>query len=116
MYYSASKFAIIGLMKSLEQELHESGANQDIHLTTILPLAMTTGMFHAPRTRFECVFPVVDPTAVAKKAVTAILTNQTQVFVPKSAEYFYRLGHIFPTRITDALQAFFQYGVEPHED
>lgn len=114
--YCASKFAIVGLMKSLEQELHEKGDNEDIRLTTILPLAMTTGMFHAPRTRFESVFPVVDPTTVAKKAVHAILTNQTQVFVPKAAEYFYRLGHIFPTRIADALQSFFQYGVDPHKD
>lgn len=114
--YCASKFAIVGLMKSLEQELHETGQNQDIHLTTVLPLAMTTGMFHAPKTRFESVFPVVDPTTVATKAVNAILTNQTQVFVPKAAEYFYRLGHIFPTRISDALQSFFQYGVDPHTD
>lgn len=114
--YCASKFAIIGLMKSLEMELHENGQNAGIHLTTVLPLAMTTGMFHAPRTRFESVFPVVDATSVAQKAVHAILTNETQVFVPKVSEYFYRMGHLMPTRVSDALQAFFQYGVDAHKD
>ena len=115
--YCASKFAIIGLMKSLEQELHPiAGVNKDIHLTTVLPLAMTTGMFHSPRTRFESVFPVIDAVTVAEKAVNAILTNQSQVFVPKQAEYFYRIGHILPTRVNEALQSFFQYGVDPHKD
>jgi short-chain dehydrogenase, putative len=90
--YCASKFAVIGLMEALDQELHEGGKNQDIHLTTICPLAMSTGMFHSPKTRFPKLFPICTSTEAAAIAVEAILTEQYLVTLPKYAKLFHQIG------------------------
>ncbi|CAG2177465.1 unnamed protein product [Oppiella nova] len=89
---SASKFAIVGLMEALEMELRQNKANDGIKLTTICPLAMTTGMFKKPKSRFSWIFPVIDARYVAKETVNAVLRNQTLITVPKSALAFYGIG------------------------
>lgn len=79
-------------MEALETELRLNRANDAIHLTTICPLAMTTGMFKKPKTRFSWLFPVIDAQYVAREAVSAILKNETLVTVPRSALVFYGIG------------------------
>ncbi|CAG2109440.1 unnamed protein product [Medioppia subpectinata] len=113
--YCASKFAIIGLMEALEMELRQNEINDGIKLTTICPLAMTTGMFKKPRSRFNWIFPVIDAKYVAKETVNAILRNQTLITVPKNALYFYGLGKIVPLKAKLAMQQFFSYGVDAHQ-
>lgn len=114
--YCASKFAVVGMMNALQQELHSTGKNKGIQLTTVCPVTMSTGMFKAPKTRFESIFPVADPTEVAEKAVHSILTDERMVWVPKHLEYFYRLAWLYPTKFRDHLQSFTSYGVDPHTD
>lgn len=113
--YCASKFALVGLMKALDIELHANGANQNIHLTTICPLTMATGMFKAPKTRFNFLFPIVEATDAAEQAVHSILTKEPLVIIPKKVEYAYRLFGLFPTKVCLALQEFLQYGVDSHK-
>lgn len=114
--YCASKFATIGFMKSLELELYSKGSTySDIQLTTVCPLAMSTGMFHAPKSRFPIIFGTLDPKEAALKTVHGILTNERLVCVPKRFEYFHRISQITPSRVSSLVQLFFEYGVEPHE-
>lgn len=110
--YCASKFAVIGLMTALEKEIGDK--NPGIHLTTVCPLSIATGMFKAPKTRFEAVFPICETRFVAEEAVSAILRNRTLVTVPKSAILFHKIGNIIPLKANQILQNFFEYGVEPH--
>lgn len=42
---SASKFAVRGLMTALEEELYVQGYSEKIHLTTVCPVAINTGLY-----------------------------------------------------------------------
>lgn len=49
--FSASKYAVIGLMSALREELHDTRKDEFIQLTTICPSTMNTGMVQNPKTR-----------------------------------------------------------------
>lgn len=89
--YCASKFAVNGLMVSLEKELHADGANDGIHFTTICPLIMNTGMFKKPKTRFSSLLPICNAEDVARSTLKAILRNDSMITVPESAMAIYRI-------------------------
>lgn len=90
--YCASKHAVVGLMSALDRELHHRGAYENIKLTTVCPLSISTGMFEKPRTKFEAIFPVCTPEFVAKNAVDAILKEKSLVCVPWTGELFQRVS------------------------
>ncbi|XP_074595225.1 short-chain dehydrogenase/reductase family 16C member 6-like [Brevipalpus obovatus] len=113
--YCASKFAIVGLMESLEKEIHQNGKFEDIHFTTICPLIMSTGMFQFPKTRFSSIFPICTAFYAAKQVVKAIKRNDSRITIPRSAILFHRLSAIVPTEAASKLQAWFDYGVESHD-
>lgn len=83
---SSSKFAITGMMEALGYELETLG-HDFIKLTTICPLAISTGMFKSPKTRFASVFPILTPTYTASSAVSAILSETNIATIPRSAYY-----------------------------
>ena len=90
--YSASKFAVVGLMDALTKELHDKGANQNVHLTTVCPACMSTGMFQNFTTRFSWLLPVLNAELVAKATVQAVLTNKPLAVVPTTAMFFSQLA------------------------
>ncbi|TDH71765.1 hypothetical protein CCR75_001796 [Bremia lactucae] len=77
--YGASKFAAIGLMTSLRQELHEAGLF-GVHTTIICPGFVSTGMFEGvtppPYTRW------LTPELVADRIVQAVRNNQWRILMP----------------------------------
>ncbi|KAG7392547.1 hypothetical protein PHYPSEUDO_000235 [Phytophthora pseudosyringae] len=77
--YGASKFAAIGLMLSLRQELHAMGLF-GVHTTVVCPGFIKTGMFEGvkppPYTRW------LTPEFVADQIVKAVRRNQWRVLVP----------------------------------
>lgn len=80
------------MMEALEYELEAYG-HDFIRLTTICPLAISTGMFKKPKTRFAGVLPILTPTYTAEKAVEAILAEKSLVTIPGSSYYaFYLVG------------------------
>lgn len=90
--YSASKFAIVGLMDALDKEIHDGGANSNIHLTTVCPSCMSTGMFKTFTSRFEWLLPIMKANDVASGIVEAVLTNKTFVVLPAMSYIFQRLS------------------------
>ena len=69
--YAASKWAVIGWSDSLRVELQESKSN--VHVTTIAPYYISTGMFDGVRSR---IIPILKPEWVAKKILNAIEKNK----------------------------------------
>lgn len=69
--YAASKWAVIGWSDSLRVELQEAKSN--VHVTTIAPYYINTGMFDGVRSRF---IPILKPEWVAKKTLKAIEKNK----------------------------------------
>lgn len=90
--YCASKFAIVGIMESLDKEVHADEKNSQIHLTTICPLIMNTGMFQFPKTRFSSIFPICTANYSAKQVIKAIRCNDSLITIPRSAIIFHRLS------------------------
>lgn len=87
--YAASKWAVIGWSDSLRLEMKQM--KKDVHVTTIMPYYIHTGMFAGVRSRI----PILEPEAAALTIVKAIERNKTMVTIPG---YIYRV-----TRLAQAL-------------
>ncbi|MBK8580764.1 MAG: SDR family oxidoreductase [Flavobacteriales bacterium] len=87
--YAASKWAVIGWSDSLRLEMKQM--KKDVHVTTIMPYYIHTGMFEGVRSRI----PILEPEAAALTIVKAIERNKTMVTIPG---YIYRV-----TRLAQAL-------------
>lgn len=105
--YCSSKFAAVGLMEALRQELSSIGST-GIQLTTVCPSLITTGMFEGVKFRFPHLlgFGVLTPEYAASKVVDAIENNQTILIMPRGAYFSTALQHILPVDATDLLLKF----------
>lgn len=83
--YAASKWALAGWSDSLRLELKQ--LKKDIHITTIMPYYIHTGMFEGVRSKI----PILDPEAVSLKIIRAIEKNKESLSIPG---YIYRLTRI----------------------
>lgn len=79
-------------MESLEKEIHHGGANENVHLTTICPSSMSTGMFQTFTSRFSWLLPVLKADQVAEQIVESILTNKTFIAIPQITLIMHRLS------------------------
>lgn len=102
-------------MESLEREIHDKGANKDIHLTTICPTCMSTGMFKSFTSKFDWLLPILDAEQVANRILEAILTNETFAAIPGITLFFHRLSYLLPSKVNYLVQDYLDYGVKPHK-
>ncbi|KAJ0405121.1 hypothetical protein ATCC90586_009692 [Pythium insidiosum] len=77
--YCASKFAAVGLMVSLRQELQAMGRN--INLTLVCPSFINTGMFEGVKPPLFTT--LLSPEYVAEMIVAAIRRNQWKLLMPR---------------------------------
>ncbi|KAH6924312.1 hypothetical protein HPB50_015137 [Hyalomma asiaticum] len=89
--YCASKFAVRGLMCALDEELYQLGLLDKIKLTTVCPMAINTGMFKEPKSRFPWLAPILETRAVADRTLDAILREQLEVVIPHRILVMHRL-------------------------
>lgn len=80
--YAASKWSLIGWSDSLRLEMKQLGKN--IHVTTIMPYYINTGMFDGVKSKL----PILDPEAAALTIIKAIERNTRMLTIPG---YIYRL-------------------------
>lgn len=96
--YAASKWAVIGWSDSLRVELQESKSN--VHVTTIAPYYISTGMFDGVRSR---IIPILKPEWVAKKTLNAIEKNKKISSWPLGYHLIRTLQALLPLRALDLL-------------
>lgn len=101
-------------MDSLEREIHDGGTNPNIHLTTICPSCMSTGMFQTFTSRLSWLLPVLDAQQVAEATVETVLTNKTFAAFPLITLFLYRLSYLLPSKVSHLVQEYLDYGVKPH--
>lgn len=87
--YCASKFAVIGFMYALEEELYQTGVD-NIKLTTICPVFINTGLFTNVGARFPALTPIMDTKSVASVIVDAIQREESLIVVPRIIEVMYK--------------------------
>ena len=96
--YAASKWAMIGWSDSLRVELQEAKSN--VHVTTIAPYYINTGMFDGVRSR---IIPILKPEWVAKKILKAIEKNKKISSWPLGYHLIRTLQAVFTLRGLDRL-------------
>ena len=96
--YAASKWAVIGWSDSLRVELQEAKSN--VHITTIAPYYINTGMFDGVRSR---IIPILKPEWVAKKILNAIEKNKKISSWPLGYHLIRTLQALLPLRALDLL-------------
>ncbi|MGK0452631.1 MAG: short-subunit dehydrogenase [Paraglaciecola sp.] len=80
--YAASKWSVIGWSDSLRIEMKQ--LKKEVHITTIMPYYINTGMFDGVKSKI----PILNPEAAALTIVKAIEQKKRMVTIPG---YIYRL-------------------------
>ncbi|CAL7941050.1 unnamed protein product [Xylocopa violacea] len=113
--YSATKFAVRGLMDSLNEEmrtLKNDGKSLNIHFTTIVPYMVNTGMCKKPKFRFPCM-SLVSPKEAAAVIVKAQRRNIRQISVPSFWLYVLSFLKCMPDSSMFCIADFLSSGLEP---
>lgn len=97
--YAASKWAVIGWSDSLRVELKERKSN--VHVTTIAPYYINTGMFDGVESRWF--MPILDPENTSRKILRAVERNQTFSGIPWGFHIVRLFQGIFPSPVFDFL-------------
>ncbi|GAB4404948.1 MAG: hypothetical protein OHK0053_30630 [Microscillaceae bacterium] len=95
--YAASKWAVLGWSESLRLELEREG--KDLHVTTVLPSYINTGMFSGVKA--PLITPILDPEYISREIIRAVKNKQILLLAPWSVHLLPILRGILPTRVFD---------------
>lgn len=87
--YAASKWAVLGFSDSLFIEMKKLKKN--IHITTVTPFYISTGMFNGVKS----IVPIIKPETAAKKIIRGIEKNKRFVSMPWTIRMIRFLQTIF---------------------
>jgi short-subunit dehydrogenase len=96
--YAASKWGVIGWSDSVRIELQEM--KSDVHITTVAPYYINTGMFDGVKSR---IIPILKPEYVSRRIIKAIERNRMFRGIPFGSHFIRFWQAILPTRIFDFL-------------
>lgn len=96
--YAASKWGVIGWSDSVRIELQDS--RSDVHITTVAPYYINTGMFDGVKSR---IIPILKPEYVARRVIKGIERNRTFCGIPFGFHFIRFWQAILPTRVFDWL-------------
>lgn len=96
--YAASKWAVIGWSDSLRIELQEARSN--VHVTTVAPYYINTGMFDGVRSRLV---PILDPEKTARRIIRAIERNRDFCGIPWGFHLIRLAQGVLPTSWFDRI-------------
>ena len=94
--YAASKWGAIGWSDSVRIELQE--AKSKVHMTTVAPYYIKTGMFDGVKSR---IIPVLKPEYVARRVIKGIERNKIFCGIPFGFHFIRFWQTVLPFRIFD---------------
>ena len=94
--YAASKWGAIGWSDSVRIELQEMKSS--VHVTTIAPYYINTGMFDGVKSR---IIPILKPEYVAKRIIRAIERNKSFRGIPFGFHFIRFWQTVLPVKIFD---------------
>ena len=100
--YLASKWAVKGWSDSLRMELES--LEGDLHVTTVCPSYINTGMFAGVKAPF--LFPLLEPEDITDQIINAVKKNEILLLAPDALNFIPFLKGILPTRIFDIAAEF----------
>ena len=96
--YGASKWACLGFSESLRVELQD---HPGIHITTICPSYIKTGMFAGASAPF--LTPLLEPDYAARRILQAVESNTSMLCMPPIVRLVPTLYALLPTPLFDAI-------------
>lgn len=96
--YGASKWACLGFSESLRVELRD---HKNIHVTTVCPSYINTGMFDGASAPF--LTPLLEPEYTARRILQAIERDQSMLCMPWIVHLVPMLYALLPTPVFDAV-------------
>lgn len=93
--YCSTKFAVVGFNEVLSYELKHDLYN-GIKTTLICPQCVDTDMFKGCNIRFPSICPFMEVDYVVKKSITAILTDQYMLCLPRLVYFQAALKSLLP--------------------
>lgn len=94
--YCGSKWAVIGWSDSLRLELE--GLHSGVHVTTVTPYYISTGMFAGVKSPF---IPILKPEPTARKIIEAIKKDKIFLRLPLIVNLLTLVKGLLPTRLFD---------------
>ena len=95
--YAGSKWAVLGWSESLRLELEKEPG--DLHVTTICPSYIDTGMFDGVKA--PLLFPLLQPDDIVNKIIKAVKNNEVILKAPDNVNFVPLFRSILPPRIFD---------------
>lgn len=114
--YSASKFAIKGMMEALHLELRQENPHHNIHLMTVSPFIVDTGMVKGAKVRFPGLLNVVSAEKAAEIIISQMRRNATIVFIPAIYYYIHNFVRLLPSQVQVLIMDFIDTGIDIHYD
>jgi all-trans-retinol dehydrogenase (NAD+) len=103
--YASSKWAVVGWSESLRLELESMG--KELHVTTVEPSYVNTGMFDGVKAPF--LTPILEPNELVDKVVRAVKADRILVREPGIVKLLPLMRGLLPTRAFDLMAR--QFGV-----
>ncbi len=100
--YLASKWAVKGWSDSLRMEMES--LEGDLHVTTVCPSYINTGMFKGVKAPF--LFPLLEPEDITDQIIDAVKKNKIFILAPDFLKAIPFLKGILPTRLFDIAAEF----------
>jgi len=100
--YASSKWAVLGWSESLRLELEEEGG--DLHVTTVCPSYIDTGMFKGVKA--PLFFPLLEPEETANRVIQSLKKNEIMLILPDTLNLLPILKGVFPTGIFNKVANF----------
>ena len=91
--YASSKWAVLGFSESLREELRLTGHGH-VHVTSVCPGYIATGMFHGAKTPF--LMPMLTPQSLANEVVRAVQSDVEIVRTPWQVKLLPLLNALLP--------------------
>ncbi|MFM9962131.1 MAG: SDR family oxidoreductase [Planctomycetaceae bacterium] len=91
--YASSKWAMLGFSESLLEELRLTGHGH-VHVTTVCPGYIATGMFNGTKTPF--LMPMLTPNALAERIVRAVQSNGEMLLTPWQVKFLPLIKALLP--------------------
>ncbi|GHA55084.1 SDR family NAD(P)-dependent oxidoreductase [Pontibacter akesuensis] len=97
--YAASKWAVLGWSESLRLELE--ALRQDLHVTTVTPSYIDTGMFAGVKA--PLLTPILKPEAITEAILAAVEKNKAILRRPALVHLLPLLRGVLPARLFDTI-------------
>jgi len=114
--FVASKFAMRGLMEGLYLELRQENPEHQVHLMTVAPFVVDTGLIQGSIIRFPGFINLVSSKRAAQIIIANMRRKEVVVFIPGIYYYIMNFMRILPLRVQLLMTEFIDMGLEINYD